>query len=81
MVDQTTHPPKCHSFVGLDRQLGSSPPAEKRKKSIKHSKWIPVITRGTHTRLPEGRHILSARPGRLSETNETDEVHGKVGRQ
>ena len=38
-VDQTTHPPKCHSFVGLDRQIGSSPPAllegekkEERKK-------------------------------------------------
>ena len=27
VVDQTTHPPKCHSFVGLDRQIGSSPPA------------------------------------------------------
>ena len=27
MVDQTTLPPKCHSFVGLDRQIGSSPPA------------------------------------------------------
>ena len=40
-----------------------------------------MITRGTHTRLPEGRHILSAKPGRLSETNETDEVHGMFGRQ
>ena len=27
VVDQTTHPPKCHSFVGLERQIGSSPPA------------------------------------------------------
>ena len=27
VVDQTTLPPKCHSFVGLDRQIGSSPPA------------------------------------------------------
>ena len=27
VVDQTAHPPKCHSFVGLDRQIGSSPPA------------------------------------------------------
>ena len=25
VVDQTTHPPKCHSFLGLDRQIGSSP--------------------------------------------------------
>ena len=28
VFDQTTHPPKCHSFVGLDRQIGSSPPAD-----------------------------------------------------
>ena len=27
VVDQTTLPPKCHSFVGLDRQIRSSPPA------------------------------------------------------
>ena len=27
VVDQTAHPPKCHSFVGLDRQIGPSPPA------------------------------------------------------
>ena len=46
VVDQTTHPPKCHSFVGLDRQIGSSPPAE---KETKQSSWIPVTTRGTHT--------------------------------
>ena len=45
MVDQTTHPPKCHSFVGLDRQIGSSPPAEKfemQSSAIvqqKSSKW------------------------------------------
>jgi hypothetical protein len=26
VVDQTKHPPKCHSFIGLDRQIGSSPP-------------------------------------------------------
>ena len=32
VVDQTTHPPKCHSFVGLDRQIGSSPPALFKKK-------------------------------------------------
>ena len=32
----------------------------------------------THTRLPKGRHILlGAKPGRLGETNETDEVLGK----
>ena len=31
VVDQTTHPPKCHSFVGLDRQIGSSPPANVKR--------------------------------------------------
>ena len=45
VVDQTTHPPKCHSFVGLDRQIGSSPPAlfkkgeegrKKKKKEVLH---------------------------------------------
>ena len=28
VVDQTTRPSKCHIFVGLDRQIGSSPPAQ-----------------------------------------------------
>jgi len=41
VVDQTTHPPKCHSFVGLDRQIGSSPPAllkgEKKEKEKRRS--------------------------------------------
>ena len=32
VVDQTTHPPKCHIFVGLERQIGSSPPARLKKK-------------------------------------------------
>jgi hypothetical protein len=27
VVYQTTYPPKCHSFVGLDMQIGSTPPA------------------------------------------------------
>ena len=35
VVDQTTHPPKCHSFVGLDRQIGSSPPANVRLLEMK----------------------------------------------
>ena len=52
VVDQTTHPPKCHSFVGLDRQIGSSPPAVEKKLS--KSKRIPMITRVTHT------HVLMA---------------------
>ena len=44
VVDQTTHPPKCHSLVGLDRQIGSSPPAllkgEKKEKEKKEKFYI-----------------------------------------
>ena len=51
MVDQTTHPPKCHSFVGLDRQIGSSPPAllkgEKKEKEKKEKFYIYLDV--THT--------------------------------
>jgi hypothetical protein len=52
VVDQTTHPPKCHSFVGLDRQIGSSPPAllkgEKKEKRKKEKFYIYLDV--THTR-------------------------------
>ena len=37
VVDQTTHPPKCHHFVGLDRQIGSSPPAEEEKEEAEET--------------------------------------------
>ena len=42
VVDQATHPPKCHSFAGLDRQIGSSPPAllEGEKKEIRKKEEV-----------------------------------------
>ena len=54
VVDHTTHPPKCHSFVGLDKQIGSSPPAllkgeKKKKESEKFYIYLDVLLH-THTR-------------------------------
>ena len=53
MVDQTTHPPKCHSFVGLDRQIGSSPPANVKRfpANVKRfeSKKFYICSDVTHT--------------------------------
>ena len=52
VVDQTTHPAKCHSFVGLDRQIGSSPPAleleRERTKGRKREK-LYICLDVTHT--------------------------------
>ena len=50
VVDQTTLPPKCHSFVGLDRQIGSSPPVAcyRKKKYTGDS----LKQRLTHTHTP-----------------------------
>ena len=47
MVDQTTHPPKCQSFVGLNRQIGSSPPAVSN----------PLKQDATHTKGRLSAHI------------------------
>ena len=55
VVDQTTHPPKCHnSFVGLDRQIGSSTPAVKSKaKPNQIIRKDPCDSKGcTHTHTP-----------------------------
>ena len=55
MVDQTTHPPKCHSLVGLDRQIGSSPPAlnlaleRERTKEEKEREKFYIYLDVTHT--------------------------------
>ena len=53
VVDQTTHPPKCHSFVGLDRQIGSSPPANVKRfpANVKRfeSKKFYICSDVTHT--------------------------------
>ena len=54
VVDQTTHPPKCHSFVGLDRQIGSSPPAldlkrERTEGRQREKFYIYLDVTHTHT--------------------------------
>ena len=56
VVDQTTHPPKCHSFVGLDRQIGSSPPAlnlelerERTKEEKEREEVLHLFRCYTHT--------------------------------
>ena len=59
VVDQTTHPPKCHSFVGLDRQIGSSPPANRVKFHEKFYICSDVThTHGSFTRTNRS-HTLS----------------------
>jgi hypothetical protein len=55
VVDQTTYPPKCHCFVGLDRQIGSSPPAVQYKFTVERFNRSPenhkfyICSDGTHT--------------------------------
>ena len=49
VVDQTTHPQKCHSFVRLDRQIGSSPPA--CPNSVEKRSFTSVQMFHTHTHL------------------------------
>jgi hypothetical protein len=67
VVDQHTHPPKCHSFVGLDRQIGSSPPAllkgEKKEKGKKEKFYIYLDVTHTHTQTQtqtQTRHDTSS---------------------
>ena len=71
VVDQTTHPPKCHSFVGLDRQIGSSPPAnlrslEMRKfyicSDVTHTHWYP-----SHLQMKDQGRKLSCKNDRLQQ--------------
>ena len=72
VVDQTTHPPKCHSFVGLDRQIGSSPPAllegEKERKRKKEKFYIYLDYTHTH---PAGAG--STLKGKKKEKADTDD--------
>ena len=44
VVDQTTHPPICRSSVGLDMQIGSSPPANKPEQlKLEERKNVEVL--------------------------------------
>ena len=56
VVDQTTHPPKCHSFVGLDRQIGSSPPANVRLLEMKKFYICSDVTH-THAHTKEASQL------------------------
>ena len=74
VVDQATHPPKCHSFAGLDRQIGSSPPAilEGEKKEIRKKEEVLHLFRcytHTHTR-PEPGQPWKARGRKKPDTDD-----------
>ena len=67
VIDQTTHPPKCHSFVGLDRQIGSSPPA--RSGSFTSIQMLHTH-RHTHTRLAGAGSTLRGKRKKKADTND-----------
>ena len=67
VIDQTTHPPKCQSFVGLDREIGSSPPA--RSGSCTSIQMLHTTHTHTHAR-PEPGQPWTAR-GRKKRTQTT----------
>ena len=74
VVDQTTHPPKCHSFVGLDRQIGSSPPAllegekkeERKKEEVLHYLDLDV----THTHPAGAGTTLKGKRKKKADTDD-----------
>ena len=53
-IDQIRYPPKCRSFIGLDRQIGSSPPAMWNFRPC--SRTLHTHTH-THTNDFTGRHL------------------------
>ena len=77
VVDQTTHPPKCHSFVGLDRQIGSSPPANVKRFPANvnrfESKKFYICSDVTHTHTPSRGRVGKLRSGQWDE----DEIERK----
>lgn len=52
VVDQTTYPPKCRSFVGLDRQIDSSPLASFCTHTFLPRRSPPPTHRCLHPALP-----------------------------
>ena len=75
MVDQTTHPPKCHSFVGLDRQIGSSPPAldlkRERTEGRKREKFY-IYLDVTHTHPAGAGSTLKGKRKKKADTRRAD---------
>ena len=92
VVDQTTLPPKCHSFVGLDRQIGSSPPAI--LNYFDPILWVTLWNRAWHTHThteTDCPKTVKANPSTNSHKrknapcyyvrNETQEKKGKTSRR
>ena len=82
VVDQTTHPPKCHSFVGLDRQIGSSPPAllEREKKKNKEKGEVLHLFR-CYTHTPGRSRVNPERQdGKQAETAQGGEGNERTSR-
>ena len=71
VVDQTTHPPKCHSFVALDRQISASPPARRREKKERFYIYLfrCYTHRHTHTHLAGTGKTLKGKGERKADTN------------
>ena len=79
VVDQTTHPPKCHSFVGLDRQIGSSPPAlleREKKKNKERGEVLHLFRCHTHTH-PRPEPVEPGQPWKARGRKRTDTDDGK----
>ena len=79
MVDQTTHPPKCHSFVGLDRQIGSSPPAlnlelerERTKEEKEREEVLHLFRCYTHTHPAGAGSTLKGKRKKKADTQRAD---------
>ena len=66
VIDQTTHPPKCQSFVGLDREIGSSPPA----RSGSCTSIQMLHTTHTHTRPAGAGSTLNGKRKKKADTND-----------
>ena len=66
VVDQTTHPPICCSFVGLDKQIGSSPPAEVMKSKTRRAEVLHLFRCVTHTHTNTHTHTHPHTPQKSS---------------
>jgi hypothetical protein len=75
VVDQTTHPPKCRSFVGLDRQIGSSPPANLR--SLEMRKFY-ICSDVTHTHRLISTFFFVTNPSKDTQEILYDEPTGRL---
>ena len=82
MVDQTTHPPKCHSFVGLDRQINrlQSPcfirkGEERRKKREKFYIYLDV----THTPPAGAGSTLKGKRKKKADTDDGQQAETAQG--